>query len=588
MVVRQASSKSTVRRLAALLVADAVGYAGLMRLDEDATHHQVSADLDTLFAPRIRRYRGRVVKTTGDGLLAEFPSIVACVTCAIEIQQALAGRQLPADADAGPLYRIGINLGDVIIERNDVYGDGVNVAARLQALASPGGILLSGEAYQQVRRKLDVEFEDLGHHNVKSITEPVHVFRVGTGALPAERPARSGAGSPSFANLPSVAVLPFDALGRDPKLGHFCDGITNDIITDLSKYSELSVIASHTVFSYKGKPVTVADVGRELGVRYVVEGSVQRVASRSRMNVQLIEATTGAHLWAERYDRPTKALSADQDEIVQTIVGTLVTQVSRLEILQAKQKPHDTRNAYDFYQIGRAAWFEWTSEANRQAEECFAKAIALEPNYARAYGYLATTLVQAWMCGWSPAPDLIPRARTLAQQAVALGPSDFENHWSVAAVYLYHREFDKAMAAYQRAADLNPHSSGLLADTADAFVLLGRVEEAVAMIQRAIRINPIHPDGYYWTLGAALYHAGRVEEAVAALTRIANPPNLLRRNLAAAYARLGRLSEAREVAAEFLAHDPAYRIERERIWPYKDPTMLEAFIADLRAAGLPR
>lgn len=576
------SNKTVRRRLAALLIVDAVGYSGLMRNNELETHAQIATDLKQYFAPIIARHEGRVVKTTGDGMLAEFASIVHCVECAVEFQRSIATQHAKVKIE----YRIGINLGDIIVEPDDVYGDGVNIASRIQAIAEPGGIVISGDAHQQVSRKVEVTFERMGAYNFRSVTEPVEVYRVVM--------EREAAGPPSHASpvvqgsrLPSLAILPFDYMGGNEELAHLSDGITNDIITDISKFSDFGVVASHTVFSYRGKPIRIPEIGRELNVRYVVEGSVQRLSNRARINVQLIEAKSGAHLWAERYDRTYEALAEHQDELVFLIVGALVMQIIQIEILAAQNRPAEQCTAYDHYLLGRAAWFQYTLEGNRRAAAQFEKAIALEPGYARAYGYLAYTMVQAWMFGWDTSPDLMPRACEFAQRAVALGPTDFDNHWSLAGAYLYNREFDKAVGSYERALHINPGSPGLLADWAEALLLLGRVDEAVDLAERAISRNPAQPDWFFWNLGVALYHRGEYEKALAALSRIGAPPHLLRRHLAAIYVRLNRLDEARAMVRDFLRDDPAYTLEREKVWPYKDLAMLAGLVDDLRAAGFP-
>ena len=581
------SQKGDIRRLAAILVVDAADYSALMRVDETATHRQIKADVTTIFVPLIREHRGRVVKTTGDGVHAEFPSIVDSVQCAIAMQQAVAARPTDLPEGARLLYRLGINLGDIIVEEDDIYGDGVNVAVRVQGLAEPGEILLAGDAHRQVKGKLNVAFDDLGHHTVKNISEPIHVFRV---ALPDRKPAaaRRPAEAPRVqaGAASSIIVLPFDNLSGDANQGYFSDGLTNDVITDLSKFSELFVIASHTAFIYKAKSVDVQTIGRELGVGYVVEGSVRRSGERVRVNVQLTETASGRHLWAERYDRPTEDLFRVQDEIVQTIVGTLVTRVGISERMRALHKTENLK-AYDFYLRGRAALQTWTSEANGQAQGFFARAMELDPFFALAYGGLSYTHIQAWLAGWERSPESLRRARELAQQAVVLGPSDADNQWSLGAAYIYSREFEKGMSAFERAIDLNPNNPDLLMDMADALVYVERPEDAVANVQRAMRLNPIHPDAYLWTFGIALYHCGRYEESVAALMRMSHPPNLARIQLAASYVRLDRIEEARRTAAEFLREDPTYTLERERVWPHKDAKVLEAFVADLRRAGLP-
>ena len=579
------SEKQQVRRLAAVLVADAVGYSGRMRVAESATYHQYKDDLETVFVPQISEHRGRVVKTTGDGLLAEFSSIVDCVKGAMEIQRTLAERVVGSDRP-GLAYRMGINLGDIIVEPDDIYGDGVNMAARLQVIAEPGGIALSADAHRHVVGKLDVTFEDLGEHKLKSIAEPVRVFRVlAKGQKAGEPPPAASAGG--GASAPSIAVLPFHSLSSDADQSYFSDGITNDILTELSKFSELFVIASHSVFTYKQRSVKIQDVGRELGVRYVVEGSVQRGGDRIRINVQLIESASGRHLWAERYDRSANDFFSLEDEIVSTIVATLVSRVDMTERNRVMHKEPHSIEAYDVYLRGRAAWRDWTSQSNRMAQLYFQKAIALDPNFASAYGYLSYTMLQAWIGGWASDHTTLAEARALGQKAVTLGPGNFENHWSLAMAYLYCREFDAAMAAFARSLDMNPNCAALLIDMAEANVFIGKAEESIRHIEKAMRLDPIYPESYLWTIGVAFYHAGRYEDCLSALGRIVRLPNLARRHQAAAYARLGRLDEALETARKFMAEDADYTLAREDLWPYKHAELREAFVADLRTAGLP-
>ena len=372
---------------------------------------------------------------------------------------------------------------------------------------------------------------------------------------------------------------------RGAEHGYFSDGITNDLITSLSKFSELFIIASHTAFAYKGR--SIPEVGRELGVRYVVKGNVQRTGGRIRINVQLIEAASGRHLWAESYDRSARELFRVQEEIVQTIVGTLIARVDMSELRRVLHKEPNNLETYEVYLRGRAAWREWTPESNRLAQRHFRNTIELDPAFAPAHAYLSYTIVQAWLGGWESTPEILQQARAHASKAIALEPENFENHWSLAMAYLYGREFDAAMATFERAIGMNPNSAGLLIDMADALVFDGRAAEAIALVERAMRLNPICPDSYLWTLGIALYHSGEFEKSLAALKRIGNPPNLVRRHEAAVNVRLGQMEKARETAAAFLAQYPGYTVERERLWPYRDVNMLEAFIADLRSAGLP-
>ena len=580
-------ARGDVRRLSAILVADLVGYTEHMRADETATHRQVKADLNALFLPKISAHHGRIVKTMGDGILAEFPSVVDCVECAIEIQPALMARHANVPKNSRFIYRMAVNVGDIIIERNDIYGDGVNLAMRLQAIGEPGGIVVSNDAYRQVQGKINVLFEDLGDHVVKGVAEPVRIHRV---LLPGTKRSKSrvsnGASSSPLPAAASIAVLPFDNLSGDPDRSYFSDGITNDIITDLSKFSQLFVLASHTVFTFKNNAANIRDISRELGVRYIVEGSVQHADDRIRINVQLVEGDNGRHLWAQRYDRPLCEIFQLQDEIVQTVVGTLVARVQVSEHQRVLRSKPDSLEAYDAYLRGRAAFSNWTEESNRQAQSYFRQALTLDPAFALAFGYLSYTLVQAWLGGWEQSPETPKQACELAKKAVELGPFEYENHWSLAAAYLTNRDFDKSIVAYERATDLNPYCPNLLVDMAECLVYVGRAEDAIANIQRAMQFNPIFPDWYLWTLGIALYHAGKYEQCISTLAR-GNPPNLARRLLAAAYVRLGQIDNARRTALEFLKNDPTYTLSREQGWPYRDREALEALLADLRRAGLP-
>ncbi len=581
------SRNEVVRRLSAVLIADVVGYVPKMRDDEMSTHIQVKADFEALLAPRVVAHHGRVVKTTGDGIHAEFGSVVDAVECAIEIQRA-SGVADPGPEQSRLQYRLAINLGDVIIEENDIYGDAVNIAVRLQGITEPGGIFLSGDAYRHVKGKTKFAFEALGERQLKGVAEPIEVFRVAPdGATSGKEPARRPGGAATLPAAPSIAVLPLEDLNPDKEQNYFSDGITNDLITDLSKFSELFVIASDTAFTYKGKDARIQDVGRELAVRYVVTGSVRRAGDRIRININLVDSTTGRHIWAERYDRPTTDLFELQDEIVQTVVGTLVTRVHHSENQRVLSSKPDKFQAYDAYLRGRAVWQSWTGDANREARDWFNRAIELDPSFSLAYGYLSYTLVQGWLGGWTRDRETLERARQLAQKAVELGPSEFDNHWSLAAAYLHDREFDKAMAAYRRAYELNPNSPSLLVDLSEALVYVGRVDEAVQHVERAMRLNPIYPDWYLWTLGIVLYHAGEYQRALEALLKMSNPANLSRRHLIATNVRLGRMAEARRVAAEFMANEPTYTLDRERVWPYRDEAMREQLVADLRSAGLP-
>jgi adenylate cyclase len=526
------------------------------------------------------------VKTSGDGLLAEFKSVIEALACAIEVQREIADHNAGTPPQRRLEFRIGVNLGDVILEGEDIFGDGINLAARLETAAEPGGICVSEAAYRLVRGKVDAAFEDLGQQTGKNLPEPMQVYRVIPGAG-----GPSGASSRVDAALPAgllLAVLPFSNLSDDPDRNYFSDGITSDLITDLSRFPEVVVIASHTAFAWKSRRRNTEEIARELGVRYVVEGSVQHAGNRVRINVQLVDAPGDRHLWSQRYDRDLEDLFAVQDEIVRSIVATVVARLELSEQQRALRKPTESLAAYDHYLRGQHICFDWTQETNRQAQDHFRKALELDPNYARAYSALAYTLVQAALEGEADDPPAVfQEARRLARKAVAIAPLDFENHEYLGFTCLYCHEFDRSLACYQRALALNPNSADLLADYADTLAHVGRTAEAVSFIARAKLLNPVSPDWYDWVLGIAAFHDGRYDEALAAFTRAANPSNFLRRELVATYVRLDRMDEARALAREVLDQQPGYRLGIEALRPFRNPDVLRAFMSDLRRAGLP-
>jgi adenylate cyclase len=574
------------RRLAAILSADVEGYTRHVREDEVGTLALVKGHLKDLIEPEIARHGGRVFKTAGDGVFAEFISAVEALNCAVDIQKALVRRNVEAPDARQIKFRMGLNLGEVVIEGGEVFGVGVIVAERVQGMAEASGICVSDDVYRQVHGKVNVGFEDLGEQPLKNIAELTRVFRVGPPDAgrthrPLKRLTMTTAG-------PMLAVLPFDNLSGDVDQGYFSDGITNDLITDLSRFPDLGVIASHSVFAYKGKSIDIAVIARELGVRYLVEGSVQRSGATVRINVQLIDGPTGRHLWGERYKRDLSDLFAVQDEIVRGIVAIVAARVEISELEQALRKPTESLAAYDHYLRGKEQWFRWTAEANQRAQQHFRAAIDLDAKFGRAYNALSYVLIQSVLGGWTEAPEqALRQARELAEQAVALGPSDFENHAQLAMACLYNRDFVRSIAFYEKALELNPNSADLLAEMADALVHVGRTAEGVAMIALAKRLNPICPDWYDWVVGIAALHDGRYEDALAAFMRLDDHSNSLRADLAATYVRLGRMEEAKALAAEMLRLQPNYRLATERLRPFKDPHVLQGFIDDLRQAGLP-
>ncbi len=394
------------RKLAAILAADVAGYSRLMSRDEEGTLRDLKAHLGELIEPRIAQHRGRIVKRTGDGLLVDFASAVEAVRCALAIQSGMAERNSTASGDGRIEFRIGINVGDVIIEGDDIYGDGVNIAARLEGIAEPGAIFVSRAVRDSVRDKLEIVLEDLGERPVKNISKPVRVFRISTGDPPAG--VRSAAAPPPVPDKPSIAVLPFDNMSGDAEQEYFSDGITEDVITDLSKISGLFVIARNSSFSYKGKATRVQDIGRELGVRFVLEGSIRKAGNRVRITAQLVDADSGGHLWADRFDRELTDIFATQDEVVDKIVAALAIKLTPREKRQLRRRGTNNVEAYDFWWRARELLGRGTREATAQARAMHRRAIEIDPRFAAPHAGLAFTTVSDYINGWAPDPETGP------------------------------------------------------------------------------------------------------------------------------------------------------------------------------------
>jgi adenylate cyclase len=517
------------RKLAAILSADVKGYSRLMGEDEEATIRTLTVYREVL-STLIHQYRGRVVDSPGDNLLAEFASAVEAVQCAVEIQRALKAKNTDLPDSRKMEFRIGINVGDVIVEGERLYGDGVNIAARLESLALPGSICISGTVYDQVKSKLALNYEELGAQSVKNIAEPVRVYRVQLEPRPASRPTLSGE-QPALLPLPdkpSIAVLPFTNMSGDAEQEYFSDGLTEDLITDLSRLSGLFVIARHSTFAYKGKAVKVQELSRELGVRYVLEGSVRKAGERVRITAQMVEATTGHHLWAERYDRPLQDIFALQDEIVQKIVTTLKLQLTLMEQGILVRKHTDNLEAYDYFLRGLESWYRLTKEAIAQARQMWEKAAALDPRYAEAYAWLAFTYLREWVVRWSTDPQTLEQALALAQQAVALDDSLPFAHSLLGVVYAQKQWYDQAITEGERAIALDPNNADSYAWQAETLSRAGRPEDALRAVTQAMRLNPRYPLLYLFELGVAYRMTGRYAEAVATLKEvISRSPNLI-------------------------------------------------------------
>jgi len=560
---------------------------------------------------------------------------VDAVRCAVEIQEELKARNAELPENRKMEFRIGVNLGDVIVEGERIYGDGVNIAARVEGLAEGGGVCVSGTVYDSIENKLALGYAYLGEQAVKNIAKPVRVYRVlmepraaagvsrekrawprrwqwaalgvvailvvGVGAVaiwnfylrPSTPPTEIASEQTPALKLPdkpSIAVLPFVNMSGDPEQEYFSDGITEDLITDLSKISGLFVIARNSAFIYKGKTVKIAEVGRELGVRYVLEGSVRKANGRVRITAQLVDATTEGHLWAERYDRDLKDIFALQDEVAQKIVAALAVKLTEDEQKRLMRKYTDNMEAYDSFLQGLEYQNRFTKEANVQARQMYERAIDLDPEFAPAYALLGLTNLHEWSLGWSQDPQSLEQAFELVQRAIVLDNSLPLGHRFLGEVYLWKKQHEQAIAELEKAIALNPNDADGLAMLGSTLNWAGRPEEAIGLVKKAMRLNPMYPVWYLWNLGHAYFLTGRYGEAIETLNRVLDRnPGFLPAHayLAASYSELGRKEEARAEAAEVERLSPEISTEawRQRL-PYKDQAVLERLFDSLRKAGL--
>jgi adenylate cyclase len=578
------------RRLAAIMAADMVGYSRLVAADEIGTITRHKSHRRDLIDPRITSHGGRIVKATGDGLLAEFQSAVGAVECATEIQKAVAAGESSEPKARRISYRIGINVGDIIVDEGDVFGDGVNVAARLEQLADPGGLCISDAVFQSVKSKLSLGFEDLGLTAIKNVPDKVHIYRLRleNDVSQDRTPPSEGLVPP---DKPSIAILPFDNLSGDREQQYFADGIAEDVITDLSKVSGLFVIARNSAFTYRGKSIKVQEVCRELGVRYVLEGSVRKSGDRVRITAQLIDGSTGGHLWAERYDRSLTDIFAVQDEVTREIVSTLAVRLTPEERRRLDRKEPENLEAYDYLMRGTEQTFRVSKEANVEACELLQRAIELDPQLARAYSVLSHLHLLMFINSWVEHPELaLQRAHELARQAVALEDSDLFARWNLGLVHLWLRQHDMAITAEQYVVRIGPSYAPAYAALGSILHYSGRSTEAIEPLLTAMRLDPRFDSMWLHFLAQAYFGASRYEDAAAALRRriIRRPDtDISRVLLASCYGYLERPTEARVLWQDALHHNPDYSLEQKRrALPYKNPDDFEQLVNGLRNAGV--
>jgi adenylate cyclase len=574
------------RKLAAILYADVAGYSRLTGEDEEGTHKQLGVALD-LITNQIKIKGGRVVHYAGDAVLADFGSVVAVVDCAVTIQRALAEQNADIPEDRRLQFRIGINLGEVIVDRNDIYGDGVNVAARLESLAEPGGICVSASVFEQVKGKLDVGFQDMGPQEVKNITEPVRAYRVLLVRLSAfDEP-------PPLPDKPSIAVLPFVNLSGDPEQEYFADGMAEDIITGLSRYRWFFVIARNSSFTYKGRAVDVKQVAQDLGVRYVLEGSVRKAGTRMRVTTQLIDATAGTHIWAERYDRELEDIFAIQDEVTEAIVAAIAPEIGDVERERAQRKPPDNLDAWGLYQRGLAAYYLSTEEGLRSAIEQFDRVNEIDPTFAPAFAMAANARAR-YALHFIPdnRSELLNQAREKAYKAITLDPRDSTCLWTEGRVHSMLGRHEVAISKIEEAIALNPNDAMSRYFLGWALCFAGRSKEAIPHIDHAMRLSPrdIFLTGMMTYRAVALFDLERYEEAFECVQRASlspNPRTMTFALLTAVLIRLGRQEEARAALNDLLSHAPGMSCAKYRENPFGGPEAMERFVDALREAGLP-
>jgi len=584
------------RRLAAILAADVAGYSRLMGADEEGALARLKAVRKSLIDPAITAHRGWMVKTTGDGMLVEFASAVDAARFAIEVQRGMAEQNAMVPQVNRIEFRIGIHVGDIIVDENDIFGDGVNIAARLEGIAEPGGVCISDDAQRQIRGKVDIAFEDMGPQHLKNIIEPMRAWRLAKSA------SASGATSTkvvvettqalTLPDKPSIAVLPFQNMSGDPEQEYFTDGITEDIITALSKWRWFFVIARNSSFTYKGRAVDVKQVGRELGVRYLLEGSIRKAGHRIRLNAQLIDATSGVHIWAERFDRDFTDVFMVQDELTHHVAAAIEPALSKTEIEQARRKTPPQMAAWDHYLRGMWHYYQFTEEEVSNALASFKRAIDLDESFADAYAAMARALMGRMMYyALAEREAGIAEVLQVARKALSFDSQNINAYYILSIASSHSNDANAGLQFAQCAIQLNDNFAPGYFALAIACLYLGQPDDALTAIDQALRLNPNDPQTFTWrsTRASALYLLERYLEAIesARQSLALNRYHTAMRVLAASYAQLGVMDEARNAVRELLVYGQADKTIAAVIKPFMRAADRERWTEGLRAAGLP-
>jgi adenylate cyclase len=579
------------RKLAAIVAMDIAGYSRLVGDDEEGTLSALRSHREGLTDPLIAEFGGRIANTAGDSILAEFTSAVEAVRCAVAIQEGMDERNKLVPQNRQLRFRIGVNVGDVVQNGNDLLGDGVNVAARIEALASIGGICLSRSARDQVRDRLDLQFDDLGEIEVKNIDRPVRVFSIATSVVPALNATtqKRSTREPEL-HFPSIAVLPFKNLSGDPEQEYFADGIFEDIITELSRFPDIIVIARTSAYPHKGSGEKPEEISQKLGARYLLEGSVRKGGNKVRITAQLVDGRTGHHIWAERYDRDLVDIFDVQDEITQTVVANVPSRIASAELNRVKRKPPNELSAYDFVLRGKLHHHKYTSEDNAEALRLLDAAIACDPDYASAYAWKACTLGQALGLGCGGTPDeLIERNLDAVHKGLSLDENDIECHRILAEFGMFYGDWDDAELHHAKAFQLNPNDSRIITQRGELFTKLGQAEEGLAWLLKANQCDPLSAPGRAHLLARANFAARKYQEALNFYKQIPKPRPDHLAEIAACYSKLDQAELSDTYVERTLADKPEFSVKdylsRQK---WKQPADLDHWREKLHGTRLPK